>query len=56
MTSLSRVFARLLPESRRASALILELVREGQFLTYGIGVSLSELADPTASLGHVPVS
>ncbi len=56
VTSLPGAFARILPESRRASSCVLELAPEGRFLTYGVGVSLSELADPAVSLGHVPVS
>lgn len=48
--------ARLLPEDRRSSACIVELVPEGRFLTYGIGVSLKEMSDPAVACGHVPVT
>jgi hypothetical protein len=48
--------ARLVPESRRERAVVLELVPEGQFLTYGIGVSLKDMADPTIAMGRVPVA
>jgi hypothetical protein len=54
--SLPKAFADILPESRRASSCVLELVPEGQFLTYGVGVSLNEMRDPAVSGGHVPVS
>jgi hypothetical protein len=53
--SVSRKLESLVPEERRAVATILELVPEGTFLTYGIGVSLRAMADPVAALGHVPV-
>ncbi len=56
VTSLSKAFGRLLPDSRRASSCVLEVVPEGRFLTYGVGVSLNELRNPAVSAGHVPVS
>ncbi len=46
--------ASLLPRDRRAGCL-LELVPEGSFLTYGVGVSLQDMAKPDAALAHVPV-
>jgi len=45
----------LVPADRRAAATIIELVPEGTFLTYGIGVSLRNMADPAAALAHVPI-
>ena len=45
----------LVPAERRAVATILELVPEGTFLTYGIGVSLKEMTDPVIAQGHVPI-
>ncbi len=45
----------LVPEERRSSACIIELVPEGAFLTYGIGVSLMKMRNPTASRARVPV-
>lgn len=54
--ALPRALARLLPEARRSSSCILELVPEGRFLTYGIGVPLRDLADPVRAGGRVPVS
>jgi hypothetical protein len=56
VSSLPKAFADILPESRRASSCVLELVPEGRFLTYGVGVSLNEMRDPAVSGGHVPVS
>ena len=46
----------LLPTDRRTSAAIIEIVPEGAFVTYGIGVSLSQMRDPAAARARVPVS
>jgi hypothetical protein len=46
----------LLPAERRASAAIIEVVPDGAFVTYGIGVSLSEMRDPAAARARVPVT
>jgi hypothetical protein len=46
----------LLPAERRASATVLEIVPEGRFLTYGVGVSLMQMRSPAAARAHVPVS
>ena len=48
--------ARLLPEEGRAASCVIELVLEGQFLTYGLGVSLSEMRNPSIARGHLPVA
>ena len=48
--------ARLLPEGGRASSSVIELIPEGQFLTYGLGVSLSEMRNPNVARGHIPVA
>ena len=56
LSTLPEAFARILPESRKASSCVLELIPEGRFLTYGVGVSLGEMRDPAVSGGHVPVS
>lgn len=45
-----------LPKERRETGCLLELVPEGNFLTYGLGVSLQDLAKPEAALAHVPAS
>jgi Pyridoxamine 5'-phosphate oxidase len=44
-----------LPKERREAGCLLELVPEGNFLTYGLGVSLQDMAKPDAALAHVPV-
>jgi hypothetical protein len=53
--SLTRELASLVPPRRRASTCIVEILPEGTFLTYGLGVSLLKMRDPAASRGHVPV-
>ena len=42
--------------SKKRAATVLELVPEGTFLTYGIGVSLREMLDPVAAQAHVPIT
>jgi hypothetical protein len=46
----------LLPADRRASATIIEIVPEGAFVTYGIGVSLAMMPDPVSARARVPVT
>ena len=54
--SLSKDLERLVPEERKAGSCIVELAPEGRFLTYGIGVSLMDMANPAVALARVPVS
>jgi hypothetical protein len=54
--SLTEELASLLPPERRASACIVEVIPEGAFLTYGLGVPLLKLRDPAASRAHAPVA
>jgi hypothetical protein len=53
--SLPKSFARLLPPSKTESCLI-ELKPEGNFLTYGIGVSLRGMMNPEVAQARVPVA
>ena len=53
--SLPPKFARLLPPTHSESCVI-ELIPEGQFMTYGIGVSLMAMRDPELALARVPVA
>jgi Pyridoxamine 5'-phosphate oxidase len=46
----------LLPAERRASAAIIEVAPEGAFVTYGIGISLAKMRDPSAARARVPVT
>jgi hypothetical protein len=52
---LLKELAPLLPTERRSTSSIIEIVPEGRFLTYGIGVSLKSMRDPVAARAHVPV-
>ena len=56
IAAVSTRLASLLPRDRRQTNLLLELQPEGSFLTYGVGVSLRDMARPAAALSHVPVS
>jgi hypothetical protein len=46
----------LIPAERQALACLIEVVPEGAFVTYGLGVSFSKLRDPAAARAHVPVT
>jgi Pyridoxamine 5'-phosphate oxidase len=46
----------LLPPERRDSSRIIEIRPEGQFLTYGVGVSLTDMRSPALARGRVPVT
>jgi hypothetical protein len=46
----------LLPKERKASASVIEVVPEGEFVTYGLGVSLMAMRDPAAARGRVSVT
>jgi hypothetical protein len=47
--------ATLLPPERRATSAVIQIAPEGEFLTYGIGVSLLAMRTPAAARGRVPV-
>jgi hypothetical protein len=46
----------LMPAERRASSTLIEIVPEGTFLTYGVGVPLMQMRNPAAARAHVPVT
>jgi hypothetical protein len=52
---LLKELASLLPHERQASAAVIEVVPEGPFVTYGIGVSLTQMRDPAAARARVPM-
>lgn len=52
---LLKELAPLLPTERRSTSSIIEIVPEGRFVTYGIGVSLRNMRDPDAARARVPV-
>ena len=53
---LLRELASRIPKERRAAGAVLEVVPEGEFLTYGLGVSLRKMLDPAAAQARVAVS
>ncbi len=53
--TISKTFAAL-PEDVRKGSIVFELQPEGQFLTFGIGMSLMEMRDLNKALGRAPVA
>lgn len=53
--AVSKQLAARVPQERRSGCL-LELVPEGTFLTYGVGMSLQDMTNPAAAQMHVPVA
>lgn len=54
--SRSKELGGLLPPERQESACIVEIVPEGEFVTYGLGVSLMEMRTPAIARARVPVT
>lgn len=54
--SLLKELGSLIPTERQASASIIEVIPEREFVTYGLGVSLMKMRDPAAARGRVPVT
>jgi hypothetical protein len=46
----------LLPAERRDESCVIEIVPEGWFVTYGIGVSLMKMRDTSAARARLPVA
>jgi len=53
--ALAQELASLLPDERRATSCIIELLPTGTFLTYGLGVTLAEMRKPAVARARVPV-
>jgi hypothetical protein len=53
--SVPKKLASLLPEQRRAGGVVFELVPEGTFVTYGLGVTLKTMPNPSAAQRRVPI-
>lgn len=51
----SKQLAALLPADRHDSACIIEVIPDGEFVTYGLGVSLMEMRNPAIARARVPV-
>lgn len=56
VASVSPELAKLVPDARKAGSCVIELAPEGRFLAYGIGVSLTDMANPALALARVPVA
>jgi len=54
--SLLDELGRLVPAERRSSACVLEIIPDGAFRTFGIGVPLRTMLDPPAAQARVPVA
>jgi pyridoxamine 5'-phosphate oxidase-like protein len=54
LSSLSKELVSLLPHGRRDSGCVIELTPEGDFLTYGLGVSLMEMRRPEVATARLP--
>jgi hypothetical protein len=54
--SISNQLESLLPPERRDAAVVIELIPEGHFLTYGVGVPLMAMQKPELSRAVVPVA
>lgn len=54
--TLTNELKHLLPAERRESACVIEIVPEGEFLTYGVSVSLSRMRDAAAAQARTPVT
>jgi hypothetical protein len=48
--------AAVLPQERRSSVAVIEIVPEDTFTTYGIGISLKKMRDTEAARARVPVT
>ena len=53
--SLLKELGSLIPAERRTSACVIEILPEGAFVTYGLGVPLRKLRDPAAARARVPM-
>lgn len=54
--SVLKELASLLPQERQASAAVIEVIPEGRFVTYGVGVALTQMRNPAAAGARVPVT
>jgi hypothetical protein len=46
----------LLPADRRDAASVIEIVPEGAFVTYGVGIPLLKMRDPAVARNRVPIA
>ncbi len=55
VSAVSKELDSLLPPDRRDAAVVIELAPEGEFLTYGVGVSLIDMQKPELARAVVPM-
>jgi hypothetical protein len=55
IASLSPELLSMVPPKRAKSSTVIEIVPDGEFLTYGIGVSLTAMRSPSTARAWVPV-
>jgi hypothetical protein len=53
--SISKELESLLPADRQDAGVVIELIPEGRFLTYGVGIPLTDMQKPELARGTVPV-
>jgi hypothetical protein len=53
---LPKQLAALLPAERRTAGSLIEILPEGHFLTYGVGVPLMQMRSPALARARVPVA
>jgi hypothetical protein len=56
VASLSKDLTSMVPKERLTRGCIIELVPEGDFLTFGVGVSLTDMLHPDVATARVPVT
>lgn len=56
IASISKELEPVLPADRTDAGVVIELIPEGQFLTYGVGVSLTDMRKPELACAVVPVA
>ncbi len=54
-SEIERGLSSLLPPERRNEACVIEIIPEGEFVTYGLGVSLMQMRSPSLARGRVAV-
>lgn len=53
--TLPKALEALMPPERRATSTVIEIIPEGHFVTYGVGVSLMQMRSPAAARARLPV-
>lgn len=56
IATISKELEALLPAGRKGAGVVIELIPEGQFLVYGVGVSLTDMQKPEVARALVPVA